>query len=182
MMADAGVDTSTFHQHSTSSASAAWLRSGTNKNLSLAQICHQGQWYRATTTFRKFYNRVDLHTKEDRAALNSGPGVGGMWLNKQYFLNPNYNQVTQLAKLLLCSCQLREFCCYFPVSGELAPLGKITIWILWEEFYFHDDCLAVIANNSPWSRYPPLLWAVHSLHLPVCQKSGKGTLAHLSLL
>ena len=43
MMADAGVDTSMFHQHSTRSALAAWLRSGTNKNLSVAQICHQGQ-------------------------------------------------------------------------------------------------------------------------------------------
>ena len=64
MMADAGVDTSTFHQHSTRSASAAWLRSGTNKKMSVAQICHQGQWSRATTTFRKFYNRVVLHTEQ----------------------------------------------------------------------------------------------------------------------
>merc|ERR1712081_49312 len=43
MMADAGVDVSTFHQHSTRSASAAWLRSGTNKKMSVAQICHQGR-------------------------------------------------------------------------------------------------------------------------------------------
>ena len=33
IMADAGVDTSTFHQHSTCSASAAWLRSGINKKI-----------------------------------------------------------------------------------------------------------------------------------------------------
>ena len=64
IMAEAGVDTTTFHQHSTRSASAAWLRSGTNKNLSVAQICHQGQWSRATTTFRKFYNRVVCHTEQ----------------------------------------------------------------------------------------------------------------------
>ena len=63
IMADAGVYTSMFHQHSTHSALAAWLRSGTNKKMSVAQICHQGQWSRATTTFRKFYNRVVLHTE-----------------------------------------------------------------------------------------------------------------------
>ena len=63
MMADAGVDTSLFQQHSTRSASAAWLRSGTNKKMSVAQICNQGQWSRATTTFRKFYHRVVLYTE-----------------------------------------------------------------------------------------------------------------------
>ena len=63
MMADAGVDTSSFHQHSTRSASAAWLGSGTNKKMSVAQICKQGHWSRATTTFRKFYHRVVLHTE-----------------------------------------------------------------------------------------------------------------------
>ena len=63
MMADAGVDTSTFHQHSTCSVLAAWLRSGTKK-MSVAQICHQGYWSRATTTFRKLYNRVVIHTEQ----------------------------------------------------------------------------------------------------------------------
>ena len=36
MMADAGVDTSSFHQHSTRSTSAAWLGSGTTKKRSVA--------------------------------------------------------------------------------------------------------------------------------------------------
>ena len=63
MMADAGVDTSSFHQHSTRSASAAWLGSGTNKKMSVAQICNQGQWSRSTTTFRKFYHKIVLHTE-----------------------------------------------------------------------------------------------------------------------
>ena len=61
MMADAGVDTSMFHQHSTRSASAAWLESG--PKMSVAQICKQGQWSRLTTTYRKFYRRVVLHTE-----------------------------------------------------------------------------------------------------------------------
>ena len=64
MMADIGVDTPMFHQHSTCSALAAWLRSGTNKKISVTQICHQGQWSRATTIFRKLYNRVVLHTEQ----------------------------------------------------------------------------------------------------------------------
>ena len=38
IMADAGVDTSMFCQHSTRSASAAWLESGT-KEISVVQIC-----------------------------------------------------------------------------------------------------------------------------------------------
>ena len=86
MMADAGVDTSTFRKHSTRSASAAWLRSGTSKNLSLAQICHQGQWSRVTTTFRKFYNRVVYHT--ERIQINSKQWAGWRWeqLKQQYFL------------------------------------------------------------------------------------------------
>ena len=60
-MADAGVDTTTFCQHSTHSASAAWLESG--PKMSVAQICKQGQWSRLTTTYRKFYRRVVLHTE-----------------------------------------------------------------------------------------------------------------------
>ena len=62
IMADAGVDTTTFRQHSTRSASAAWLESGTKK-MSVAQICKQGQWYSLTTTYRKLYHRVVLHTE-----------------------------------------------------------------------------------------------------------------------
>ena len=61
IMADAGVDTSMFHQHSTCSASAAWLETGTKK-MSVAQICRQAQWSNLTTTYRKFYHRVVLHT------------------------------------------------------------------------------------------------------------------------
>ena len=64
IMDNVGVDTTMFHQHSTRSASAAWLRSGTNKKISVAQICNQGQWSRATTTLRKFYNRVVLHREQ----------------------------------------------------------------------------------------------------------------------
>ena len=61
IIADAGVDTSMFHQHSTRSASAAWLEKGTKK-MSVAQICRQAQWSNLTTTYRKFYHRVVLHT------------------------------------------------------------------------------------------------------------------------
>ena len=61
IMADAGVDTSMFRQHSTRSASAAWLETGTKK-MSVAQICKQGQWSNLTTTYRKFYHQVVLHT------------------------------------------------------------------------------------------------------------------------
>ena len=63
IMADAGVNTSMFHQHSTRSALAAWLESG-SKKMSVAQICKQGQWSRLTTTYRKFYRRVVLHTEQ----------------------------------------------------------------------------------------------------------------------
>lgn len=62
IMADAGVDTTTFRQHSTCSASAAWLESG-SKKMSVAQICKQGQWSSLTITYRKFYHRVFLHTE-----------------------------------------------------------------------------------------------------------------------
>ena len=61
IMAAAGVDTSMFKQHSTHSASAAWLEKGT-KTLLLAQICRQAQWSNLTTTYRKFYHKVVLHT------------------------------------------------------------------------------------------------------------------------
>ena len=61
VMADAGVDISSFHQHSTYSASAAWLESGTKK-MSVAQICRHAQWSNLTTTYRKFYHREVLHT------------------------------------------------------------------------------------------------------------------------
>ena len=63
IMADAGVDTTKFRQHSTRSALAAWLESGTRK-MSVAQICKQGQWFRLTTTYRKFYHRVVLHIEQ----------------------------------------------------------------------------------------------------------------------
>ena len=61
MMAAAGVDTTMFKQHSTRSASAAWLEKGT-KSMSVAQICKHAQWSNLTTTYRKFYHRVVLHT------------------------------------------------------------------------------------------------------------------------
>ena len=61
IMAAAGVDTSMFKQHSTRSASAAWLETGTKK-MSVAQICRQAQWSNLTTTYRKFYHKVVLHT------------------------------------------------------------------------------------------------------------------------
>ena len=61
IMADAGVDTSMFKQHSTHSASTAWLETVT-KNMSVAQICKYAQWSNITTTYRKFYQKVVLHT------------------------------------------------------------------------------------------------------------------------
>ena len=69
IMADAGVDTTKFHQHSTCSASTAWFKSGTRK-MSVAQICKQGQWSRLTTTYRKFYRRVVLHTEQRKKTSN----------------------------------------------------------------------------------------------------------------
>ena len=42
IMADAGVDTTKFCQHSTHSALAAWLETGTKK-MSLAQTCRHAQ-------------------------------------------------------------------------------------------------------------------------------------------
>ena len=78
IMADAGVDTTTFCQHSTHSASAAWLETG-SKKMSVAQICKQGQWSSLTTTYRKFYHRVVLHTEQRYKSSESGPGGGGKW-------------------------------------------------------------------------------------------------------
>ena len=61
IMAAAGVDTTMFKQHSTCSASAAWLEKGT-KSMSVAQICKHVQWSNLTTTYQKFYHKVVLHT------------------------------------------------------------------------------------------------------------------------
>ena len=61
IMEDVGVDTTTFHQHSTLSASAAWLEKGT-KTMSVGQICRHAQWSNLTTTYRKLYHNVVLHT------------------------------------------------------------------------------------------------------------------------
>ena len=61
IMADAGVDTSMFCQHSTRSASAAWLETGIKK-MSVVQIGRHAQWSNLTTTYRKFYHKVVLHT------------------------------------------------------------------------------------------------------------------------
>ena len=61
IMADAGVDTSMFCQHSTRSASAAWLETGTKK-MFVAQICRKAQWSNLIITYRKLYHKVVLHT------------------------------------------------------------------------------------------------------------------------
>ena len=61
IMAAARVDTSIFKQHSTRSASAAWLGTG-SKKMSVVQICRHAKWSSLTTTYRKFYHRVNLHT------------------------------------------------------------------------------------------------------------------------
>ena len=60
-MADVGIDTNKFKQHSTRSASAAWLERGP-KSMTVAQIYRHAQWSNLTTTFRKFYHRVVLQT------------------------------------------------------------------------------------------------------------------------
>ena len=62
IMADAGVDTSIFCQHSTRSASAAWLETGTKK-MFVAQICRKAQWSNLIITYRKLYHKVVLHTE-----------------------------------------------------------------------------------------------------------------------
>ena len=61
IMADAGIDTNVFKQHSTRSASAAWLESSA-KSMSVAQICKLAHWSALTTTYKKFYRRVVLHS------------------------------------------------------------------------------------------------------------------------
>ena len=61
IMADASVDTSVLKQHSTRSASAAWLEIST-KSMSVAQICKLAHWSALTTTYKKFYRRVVLHS------------------------------------------------------------------------------------------------------------------------
>ena len=61
IMAAAGIDTTVFKQHSTHSASAAWLE-GSSKSMSVAQICKLAHWSELTTTYKKFYRRVVLHT------------------------------------------------------------------------------------------------------------------------
>ncbi len=61
IMADAGVHTSMFRQHSTCSASAAWLESG-SKKMSVAQIFRHAQWSNLTTTYGKYNHKVVLHT------------------------------------------------------------------------------------------------------------------------
>ena len=61
IMAAAGVDTSMFKQHSTRSASAAWLETGTKK-MFVAQICRKAQWSNLIITYRKLYHKVVLHT------------------------------------------------------------------------------------------------------------------------
>ena len=61
IMADAGMDTSMFCRHSTHSALAALLETGTKK-MSGTQICRQAQWSNLNTTYRKFYHKVVLHT------------------------------------------------------------------------------------------------------------------------
>ena len=61
IMAAAGIDTSMFKQHSTRSASAAWLEDST-KSMSVAQICKLAHWSALTTTYRKFYRRIVLQS------------------------------------------------------------------------------------------------------------------------
>ena len=85
MMADAGVDTSSFHQHSTRSALAAWLETGTKK-MSVAQICRNAQWSNLTTTYRKLYHKVVLHTGQSEKSFE---WAGWRWedgSNQYYFL------------------------------------------------------------------------------------------------
>ena len=63
IMAAAGIDNSMFKQHSTHSASAAWLETST-RTMSVAQICIYAQWSRLSTTYRKLYHRVVLYIKQ----------------------------------------------------------------------------------------------------------------------
>ena len=61
IMADAGVDTSMFCQHSTPSALAAWLETGTKK-MFVVKICRKAQWSNLINKYIKFYHKVVLHT------------------------------------------------------------------------------------------------------------------------
>ena len=61
IMAAAGIDTTVFKQHSTRSASAAWLEGGP-KSLTVAQICKLANWSKLTTTYKRFYRRIVLQT------------------------------------------------------------------------------------------------------------------------
>ena len=89
IMAAAGVDTSVFKQHSTRSALAAWLETST-KSMSVAQICKHAQWSNLTTTYRKFYRKVVLHTGRQKSSR--GPGGGGQMVVTIKFLGSNRNQ------------------------------------------------------------------------------------------
>ena len=62
LMADAGIDTDIFEQHSMRSASAAWI--GKTIGMCVAQICKTASWSAKSTTFWKFYNRVVLQTEQ----------------------------------------------------------------------------------------------------------------------
>ena len=62
LMTDAGKDTDFFKQHSTCSASAAWI--GKTIGMSVAQICKTASWSAKSTTFRKFYNKVLLQNEQ----------------------------------------------------------------------------------------------------------------------
>ena len=56
----AGIDTAMFFQHSTRSASAAYLRK--QRAATVKQICQAAHWSQKSGTFRKFYDRIVLDT------------------------------------------------------------------------------------------------------------------------
>ena len=123
MMADAGVDTSSFHQHSTRSASAAWLGSGTNKKMSVAQICHQGQWSRSTTTFRKFYHKIVLHTEcRQRSSKQVGRVEVGM-VKPTILPDLKSQSGNKVSKIIIVCLDTQGVLSYIPISGELFPWG-----------------------------------------------------------
>ena len=61
IMAAAGIDTIMFKQHSTRGAQAAQLKTG-SKKMSVAQIYSLAQQSSLTSTYKKFYHKVFLHT------------------------------------------------------------------------------------------------------------------------
>ena len=123
IMADAGVDTSLFHQHSTRSASAAWLGSGTNKKMSVAQICHQGQWSRATTTFRKFYHKIVLQTeRRQRSSKQVGRVEVGM-VKPTILPDLKSQSGNKVGKITIVFLDTQGILSYILVSGELFPWG-----------------------------------------------------------